>query len=641
MKNLMQSGAQRDLSAFSNIQKKVITIISLVVAFLQVYYVIYAFPDPILLRSFHACIFVAFAIFWFSPSKNTQKKISIIDFILIGFSLATFSYILANLNRFVTRWDFYDPLFSLDLFFGSLFIILVFEAGRRVIGWPMGIVGILLFFYTFFGNHLTNRFAHAGFSFERVIELHFMTTLGMFGFVTGVSATFVFMFILFGAVLRYSGGADFFFGLGRIVGGAARGGAAKTAVVSSAFFSMISGSANANVATTGSFTIPMMKRLGYPPEFAAAVEAAASSAGTITPPVMGAVAFLLAEFVGIPYRDIIIIAAIPAFLYYLSVFIGIDRKAILLNFKPLLEKDTPNLLVVIINGLHLIIPMVYLVYRILRGIPVTLCAFESTLLIVILSIIKSLLTKNKDNISLSNYIKAIEDTVKGTIAVAIACVLAGTIVGNIYLTGGGIKFSSFLMSIARGYTFPLLFLSAILTIIFGMGVPVSAAYVLAVSLAGPALAKSGIPILNAHFFIAWFAALATITPPVCISSYMAASIAEVKDSMKVGWIAVTIASGGFLVPIIFIYRPELLLSGPFIYTLITFIFVGIGIFALNTILFGSSLYKKYKLIETLIVVISVIMLFWPSYYTNIFGLLLFGLIIFYQYKFRRDTNLNL
>jgi len=637
MKNLMQSGASRDLSAFSNIQKKVITVISLVVAFLHIYYVIYAFPDPILLRSFHACTFVAFAIFWFSPSNNTLKKISIIDFILIGFSLATLSYILVNLDRFVIRWDFFDPIFPLDLFFGSLFIILLFEAGRRVIGWPMCILGILFFLYTFFGNYLTNIFVHAGFSFERVIELHFLTTLGMFGFVTGVSATFVFMFILFGAVLRYSGGADFFFGLGRIVGGAARGGAAKTAVVSSAFFSMISGSANANVATTGSFTIPMMKRLGYPPEFAAAVEAAASSAGTITPPIMGAVAFLLAEFVGVPYRDVIIIAAIPAFLYYLSVFVAIDREAILLNFKPLSKKDSPNLLVVIINGLHLIIPMVYLVYRILRGIPVTRCAFESTLFIVFLSIIKSILTKNKDNISVSNYIKAIEDAVKGTIAVSVACVLAGTIVGNIYLTGGGIKFSSFLMSISRGYIFPTIFLAAIMTIIFGMGIPVSAAYVLAVSLAGPALIKAGIPRLHAHFYIAWFAALATITPPVCISSYMAASIAKVKNSLKVGWIAVEIASGGFLVPLIFVYRSELLLSGPFIYTLITFIFVAIGIFALNTILFGRFLYKKYKLIEILIVVISVIFLFWPSYNINIFGLLLFCLIIFYQYKFR-DTK---
>jgi len=641
MKSLMQSGAPRDLSAFSNIQKKVITIISVVVAFLQVYYVIYAYPDPIFLRSFHACIFVALAIFWFSPNNITHKKLSIFDFILIGFSLATFFYVWINLERFVIRWDFFDPIFPLDLFFGSLFILLLFEAGRRVIGWPMTILAIFFFLYTFFGNYLNNIFAHAGFSFERVIELHFLTTLGMFGFVTGVSATFVFMFILFGSVLRYSGGVDFFFGLGRIVGGAARGGAAKTAVVSSAFFSMISGSANANVATTGSFTIPMMKRLGYPPEFAAAVEAAASSAGTITPPVMGAVAFLLAEFVGVPYRDIIVIAAIPALLYYISVFFAIDREAILLNFKPLSKKDTPNLASVLINGLHLIIPMAYLVYRILRGIPVTLCAFESTLFIVFLSIIKSLLTKNKDNISISNYIKAIEDTVKGTIAVAVACVLAGTIVGNIYLTGGGIKFSSFLMSISMGYIFPTIFLAAIMTIIFGMGIPVSASYVLAVSLAGPAMIRAGIPRLHAHFYIAWFAALATITPPVCISSYMAASIAGVKNSMKVGWIAVAIASGGFLVPLLFVYRPELLLSGSFIYTLITFIFVAVGIFALNTILFGRFLYKMYKPIEILIVVISVVMLFWPSYYINIFGLLLFCFIILYQYKFRRDTNLNL
>jgi TRAP transporter 4TM/12TM fusion protein len=639
MKSIFKSGAVRDLSVFSNLQKKTVTVLSLIVAFLHIYSAVYTFPDAILLRSFHASVFVAFAIFWFSPSNNIQKKVSVFDYILMAFSLATLFYLILNLDRFILRWSFSDSIYPLDLFFGVIFILILFEAARRVIGWPMLTVAILFFLYPFFGNYLTGIFSHAGFKFDRVIELQYLTTLGMYGMVAGVSATFVFMFILFGSVMRYSGGSEFFFSLGRIIGGAARGGAAKTAVVASAFFGMISGSANANVATTGSITIPMMKRLGYRPEFAAAVEAAASSAGTITPPVMGAVIFLLAEFVGVPYRELIVIAAIPAFIYYWSVFIGIDREAIVQNLKALPKEDAPNLLKVMIDGVTFIIPMFYLVYKIFRGIPPTRCAFESTLLVVFCAIVKSLLTKNKDKISLNNYIIAVEEAVKGTVTVAIACVLAGTIVGNIYLTGVGIKFSSFLMRIAMGNAFLTICLAALLTIIFGMGVPVSASYVLAVSLAGPALIKCGIPRLNAHFFVAWFAALATITPPVCISSYIAAGIAEVKDSMKVGWIAVGLASGGFVIPVLFVYRPELLLrGGSVISTLFTLLFVAIGVFAISTVLFGQFLYRKYKFIEIVAVIASGIMLYWPSYIINISGLILFSMVAVLQYLQHKDKN---
>lgn len=635
MSFILKSGSPRKISSFGILQRKISTILALVVAFIHLYLVIYVFPDPILLRGFHAAVFVAFAIYWYSPNKDSDKKVSFFDFIIITSSLLTLIYLIINSERFIMRWDFFDPIYTSDLFFGTVFILILFEAVRRVLGWPMCLVSIFFFLYSIFGHYIPGLFIHKEISFSRIIEIQFLTTLGMFGFVTGVSATFVFMFILFGSVMRYSGGADFFFSIGRIFGGVARGGAAKTAVISSAFFSMISGSANANVATTGSFTIPAMKRLGYPPEFAAAVEAAASCAGTITPPVMGAVIFLLVKLVGVPYLKLVIIAAVPAFIYYVSIFIGIDREAIICNFKRLPNGKSPKLFSVIIQGIPFLIPLVYLVYRIFRGIPPTMCAFEATILIVICTIIKNIITKNKDNISVGTYIKAIEDAVKGTVAVAIACTLAGTIVANIYLTGVGIKFSSVLMYLAHGYLFPTIFLSALLAVIFGMGIPTSASYVLAVSLAGPALVASGIPILHAHFFIAWYAGLATITPPVCISSYMAAGIAKVDNPLKTGWIAVFLASGGFIVPFLFIYRPELLLTGTTIDTLKTVFVVIIGIFAISTVLFGNFLYYKYKFYETIIVIISAFMLFWPSYIINILGLLTFGLVLLKQYYKKR------
>lgn len=634
LRGIFQSGSERELSAFSNFHKKIITLLSLIIAFYHIYASVYAYPDPIFFRSFHASIFVALAIFLFSPSNNTQKKVSIFDYILIVFSLTTFAYIWLNLERFILRWPFSDPVLPLDLFFGVVFILILFEAGRRVIGWPMLIVAIIFFLYSFFGNYIKGGFTHSGFKFDRVIEIQYLTTLGMYGTATGVSATFVFMFILFGSVLRNSGGSDFFFNIGWILGGAARGGAAKTAVVASALFGMISGSANANVATTGTLTIPMMKKLGYRPEFAGAVESAASSAGTITPPVMGAVIFLLAEYVGVPYNKLIIVAALPALIYYISVFIGIDREAVLQKLKPLPKEGAPNLLKIITDGIVFIIPLSYLVFKIMKGIPPTKCAYEATLLTVLCAIVKSLFTKNKDKISFYNYIVAVEEAVKGTVSVAVACVLAGVIVGNVHLTGIGIKFSSFLMSFAQGYVFPTIMLAAVLTIIFGFGLPVTPVYILAISLTGPALIKLGIPKLNAHFFVAWYAALATITPPVCISSYIAAGIAK-ANAMKVGWIAAGLAIGGFLTPILFIYRPELLLIGSSLnHTLYTFSFTVLGVFCLSTIFFGQYLYKKYHLIEIIAMIVSTIMLFWPSYTINILGMLFAGIVVLIQYKSR-------
>jgi len=633
-----QRGSLRELPS-GILQKRIVLALSVLTAAIHIYMVVYAFPDPILLRSFHATTFVAFTLFWYSPTKQKTKEVNLFDYVLIALSLSTFAYLLMNVNRIIYRMEFVDQVPFLDFLFGTLFILLVLEAARRALGWPMLIVTIVIFVYTFMGQYLTGYFGHTIIPFKRIIELQFITTLGLFGMITGVSATFVFMFILFGSILRFCGGGDFFFAMGKILGGVTRGGLAKTAVISSAFFSMISGSANANVATTGSFTIPMMKKGGYRPEFAGAVEAAASSAGTITPPVMGAVAFLIAQFVGVPYSRVILIAIVPALIFYISIFLGVDREAIKYNLKGLPIKDRPKLLPTIMQGLPFIIPVIFLVYRIFEGIPTAIAAFESTILIIVCVIVFSAIFPKKNKLKLRNILEAIEDAVKGTVSVSVACTLAGIIIGNIYLTGVGIKFSSLMMSLAHGYLLPGIILAAILTIIFGMGVPVSAAYILAVSLAGPALVESGIPILHAHFFVAWYAALATITPPVCISSYMGASIAKVDDPMKVGWIAVKLAVGGFLVPFLFLYRPELLLAGTFLETVITLVFVIIGIFALSSVIFGNFLLVRYKSYETLLMLISTIMLLWPSYIINLLGLVVFGLVGGNQFLRRKNESI--
>ena len=540
---LFQRGSLRDLNGGIK-QKRVLTYISLFIVLSHIYLVIIIYAEPLLIRSFHASTFIALTFLFYTPSSKGTKKINIIDFFLMTLSILTFIYILLNLQRLVFRYEFVDEVFILDKIFGSIFLFLAFEACRRILGWPIILVSIIFFLYVLFGQYLPGYFGHLGFSYERLIEIQFLTNYGLFSYVIGISATFVFMFILFGSVIRFCGGADFFFEIGKILGAATRGGAAKTAVIASALFATISGSANANVATTGTFTIPMMKKNGYRPEFAGAVEAAASCAGIITPPVMGAVAFILANFVGVAYSKVILIAALPALMYYLSLFFCIDREAIIYNLKALDKKSIPKIIPTILKGAKLIFPFSFLVYRILKGIPPTIAAFESTILIIIYSLI---FTKKSRRIVINNIIMAFRETVNGIIPAAVACVIAGTICGNINLTGVGVKFSSVIMSLSHGLTLVGLFLAAILTILFGMAIPVSIAYILAVSLAGPALVEMGIPMLNAHFFVAWYAALATITPPVCITSYMAASIAK-ADSMRVGWIAAALAFGGFLIP---------------------------------------------------------------------------------------------
>lgn len=641
MFSIFKGGSKRKLSTFSNLQKKLITVYSLLIAFIQIYFIVFAFPDALVLRTFHACSLVGFAILLYSPNKNPDKKVSFFDFIFFTLTLVTLFYLQFNVERLILRWKFYDPIFLLDVVFGVVFILIVFEAGRRIFSWPMVLVAIFFFGYAFFGHVIPGVLAHKMIILKEVIETQFLTSLGLFGNITGIAATYVFMFILFGSFLQHSGGEKLFTDIGLIVGGASRGGAAKTAVIASSLFSMMSGSPNANVATTGSFTIPMMKKLGYQPSFAAAVEAAASCGGTITPPVMGAVAFILAEFAGVSYLKVIAIAVLPALIYYITMFFAIDRESIRSNLKSVSSNiNISHLFKIMIEGLPVIIPVIYLVVRIIQGFPVVYCVWGSIILIVLCSIVKAIITKNKDNISLGRYITAIENAVKNAATVSVACILAGTIIGNLYLTGGGIKFSSLLMSLAQGFTPLVIILAAILTVLLGMGIPISACYILSFSLAGPALIMLGLPSLSVHFFIAFFAAMATITPPVCISTYLACSIAEVDDPIKTGIKAVKFALAGFLLPFLFLFRSELLFLKGFPNAFLTMFFVIIGIFALDFVMFGNFIYYKCKLHETIMMILSAVMLFYPSYIFNVTGFLIFGIVILLQYIKKNKEGIN-
>ncbi|RKL63812.1 hypothetical protein DXT63_04945 [Thermoanaerobacteraceae bacterium SP2] len=383
MIKILEKGAKRKPTG--NIAK-FISVVCIVLALYQLYSIIYAFPTVVVYRGIHLTVLAALTFLMYTtPEDKKDKKLKTFDIICASLSLVIGLYIVLNGERWAFRRVFLDPLTLGDKILGIIMVLLVLEAVRRVVGYPLLVLSILFLIYPFIGKFIPGLFGHRGFAFNKVLEMAFMTTNGVFGMPVGISSTYVFMFSLFGEVLNASGAGDIFFDLARSIAGFTRGGLAKTAVVASALFGSISGSPISNVATTGSFTIPMMKKSGYPAHFAGAVETAASCGGTIAPPVMGAVAFIVAEIMGVTYAKIMIVAFIPAILYFGSVFLGVDSAALKLNLKGVPRRELPSFGKTLIRGLRFIIPLGWLVFRILAGYTANRAAFESTLLLIVFS----------------------------------------------------------------------------------------------------------------------------------------------------------------------------------------------------------------------------------------------------------------
>jgi len=628
-KKILEKGAKRKLTG--NISK-FISVACIVLALYQLYSIVYAFPTVVVYRGIHVTVLVALTFFIYTtPEGKKDKRLKTFDIICACLSLIVGLYIIVNGERWAFRRVFLDPLTLGDKILGIIMVLLVLEAIRRVVGYPLLVLSILFFIYPFVGQYIPGLFGHRGFAFNKVLEMTFMTTNGILGMPVGISSTYVFMFSLFGEILNASGAGDIFFDLARSIAGSARGGLAKTAVVASALFGSISGSPISNVATTGSFTIPMMKKSGYPAHFAGAVETAASCGGTIAPPVMGAVAFVMAEIMGVTYAKVMVIAFIPAILYFCSVFLGVDSAALKLNLKGIPRNELPPFGKTLIKGLRFIIPLIWLVFRILAGFTANRAAFESTLLLIIFSYF----TKDKSQwMSIGKILKALEGSVKTVLTIAIACAAAGIIVGMISLTGVGAKFTSLVLALAHGQLFLALILTMIVTIILGMGMNITPTYILAASLAAPALIKAGIVPMAAHLFIMYFAAMATMTPPVAMAAYTAASIAD-ADPLKVGFTAVRLGIVAYIIPFVFVYRPELLLHGETVNIITSSVFIFIGCYALACGL-NSWLLKRTKNYERIALLAAALMMLWSNYLINAIGVAILGITMLMQYG-RRDS----
>lgn len=583
-----------------------------------------------MIRAIHLMFVLILSFLLYPPFKKLRhsKIVFGIDVCLAILSALCILYLLIYFNDLIMRN--YAPT-TTDVFFGSLTIILVLEASRRVVGSALPALALFMLLYSLYGGYIPGYWGHRGFEFDLLIGQMYATTEALFGLPLGVSATYVFLFILLGAFLEKSGMGDFFMKLAMGLVGQARGGPAKIAVISSAFFGTISGSAVANVYGTGVYTIPMMKKLGYKPHFAGAVEATASTGGQIMPPIMGAAAFIMAEALGKSYIDIAIAATIPAILYFTSVFFMIHWEAVRTGLRGMRKEELPNLKEVIPKGFHLLIPLIVLVYLLIRGYTVMMVAF----ICVILALIVSFFRK-ETRMDIRKILSALESAAKGALVIGTACACAGIVVGGMVFTGLGSKFTDFIITISGGNLLIALPLVMIASLILGMGLPTTAAYIMVAVLGAPALIKLGVSPISAHMFTFYFAIISALTPPVALAAYAGASLAG-SDPMRTGFTGTRLALVAFLVPYMFVFNPALLMIGSTIEIIIAFITAVIGAIALSCSVQGV-LFIKANIFERIMLGIAAITLIHPGLITDLIGFSLLGIAIISQKILRKEAH---
>ena len=556
--------------------------------------------------------------------KDRMNWALCVDLILIAVSVAVGAYIFIDLDGIFERQGDWSQW---DIRVGVVYVLLILEATRRVIGLNLTFIASLALIYGYFGPYMPDLIMHKGYSIERMATTLSLTTEGIFGLPTGVAATFVFIFILFGSFLEKTGAGNFFIDLSYSVTGRFSGGPAKTAVVASGFMGSVAGSAIANVVATGSFTIPMMKKIGYKPHVAAAIEAAASTGGQLMPPIMGAGAFLMAEFTQIPYLQIIKIAFIPAVLYFFSVIFFVHIEAQKLGIWGQPKEALPRLGETVKKGMHFIIPVGILITVLIMNYSPMMAGF-----IAILSIYFTALTRKSSRISFITLLKTLEQGARNAVVVAVACAAAGVIVGTVNLTGMGLRFSSLIVSLSQGIPLLALGLVAFTSLLLGMGLPVTASYIVLVILAGPGLMELGIPLLTAHMIVFWYSQDANVTPPVALESFAASGIAG-SSPMRTAFTSWKLAKGLYIIPIVMAYHP-LLLNGPAWEVFKTVVFTLCALIAFVVCL-ERYFMRPTSWPETILFGVTTALLIWADKSLNYLGFIIFILLWGYQFVMKK------
>lgn len=511
---------------------------------------------------------------------------------------------------------------------GVMIILLTLEASRRVMGWGLPIISIVFLVYAFMGEYLPLMFAHSGFSFERIITQVGLSNEGLLGIPLGVSASYIILFVIFGSFLERSGAGQLFIDLAMALVGRFRGGPAKVAVVTSALFGSISGSPSSNVVTTGVLTIPLMKKAGYKPEYAGAVEAIASTGGMILPPVMGTVAFLIADFLQISYAEVALAALLPALLYYIAIFIMVDLQAARIGSKSKnsFEFEAPNIKKVLKEKGHLSLPLFLLIYLLfVKEATPFASAFWSIVTIPAFSFLRK-----ETRMSLRDTMEALQQGVRLSLIVAAATACAGIVIGVINMTGLGLRFSGLLVDLSGGNLILLLVLTMLASLIMGMGLPPVGSYLLLAILAAPALTNLGIDPLAAHLFIFYYGTLSVITPPVAVCSYAASALAG-ADPTKTSLVAVRLGLIALIIPFMFVLGPSLILKGSILSILLSTCSAVIGTIALAIALEGY-LKDQIGLGTRIALLIGALMMIHVGLMTDLIGLAIISISLLLETK---------
>ncbi|WP_296098320.1 TRAP transporter permease [Dialister sp.] len=617
---------------YKGICGKIVAIICICFSLFQIYTGLFGTLDAMIQR----CIHLSFGIclvFLLCPTKKSwvkEGRFHPIDVILAVIAMIPPIYILVNYQQLILRAGTVTPV---DAVVGLVGIIMVLEAARRIVGLPIVIVVLCFLAYGFLGPYMPGPLAHRGLTIKQMVGHLFFTTEGVFGIPLGVSSTFIFLFILFGAYLEKTGLGKFFIDIANAIAGWASGGPAKVAVISSALQGTISGSSVANVVGSGSFTIPMMKKLGYHKNFAGAVEAAASTGGQLMPPIMGAAAFLMAEFVGIPYMEVVKAAIVPAILYFLGVFLGVHFEAKKNHLEGTPRSQLPAWTKIMKEEGHLAIPLIAIIGLLASGYT----PMKAALAGIFISIGTAMLRANT-RMSFWDIVDGLVKGARGALGVIIACASAGMIIGIVTKTGVGLKLASALVTVASGNFMLLLLCTMLTSLILGMGVPTTANYVITSTIAAPALIQLGVPILAAHMFVFYFGIIADITPPVALAAYAGSAISG-GDPLKTGVNASKLGIAAFIIPYVFVLSPQLLgIGATFGSVLFTTITAIIGMTGISGAMIGQF-YCKANVLERLILLAGGLCLIDPQTLTDIIGIAILAAVFALQY-FRTKKHKN-
>ncbi|PIE54430.1 MAG: C4-dicarboxylate ABC transporter permease [Dethiosulfovibrio peptidovorans] len=531
------------------------------------------------MNAIHLATMMALIYLYVPASAGARRdRPSNVDWLCTALALAGGLYVVLCYDRLlatnleVTQWD---------LIISVMTMLLLVEASRRAVGLPLTCLCVFFLVYTKYGPCFPGLFAHRGFDWARVITRMALTDQGIYGVTLMVSSSYVFMFILFGSFLAATKTSEFFNDFALALAGRYRGGPAKVAVVASALMGSISGSSQANVATTGAFTIPLMKKVGYKPFFAGAVEAAASTGGILMPPIMGASAFIMSTFLGIPYVKIMLAGVVPALLYYGAIMTMVDLRAKSNGLEGLEKEDIPSLKATLMDKGHMVIPLVLIVYFLVTGYTPLFSAFLGLIAIVVLSSCRA-----STRMGIKDFIGALDGGARSAAPVGIACGIVGFIVGAVGMTGVGQVIAMNIIMFAGGKLWAALILCMLAAIVLGMGLPASACYIITATIAAPALQQMGVPPLAAHFFAFYYGTMSAVVPPVALTSYTAAGLAHAKP-MKVAVVGFGLAMSGLLLPYLFVYNPVLLfIDFTWARFLPTLLCAVVGVFALSAGLIG-------------------------------------------------------